>query len=168
MNSEYFPPFEIIKAGLAFSSDGEVVSMSRDLFAMLLRAATAASFDPVWYKSAHPDITAAIEEGSIEDELEHYSTFGYEEGRHPVYFVVDNDWYLTNYPDIHDAIGPHGYLDAEAHFNEVGYSEGRAADAAMMAQIEAWDHAISASQLKVGGAAPDDTAATDEEGGAGA
>ncbi len=92
MNPEYFPPYEVIKAGLAISEEGEVVSMSRDLFAMLVRAANAASFDPVWYKSAYPDISAAVEEGSVGDEIEHFATQGYQEGRNAVYFVVDHDW----------------------------------------------------------------------------
>jgi hypothetical protein len=149
MNSEYFPPFESLKAGLAFSSDGEVISMSRDLFAMLVRAASAATFDPVWYNSANPDITTAVAEGWIAGGLEHYSTSGYQEGRKPVHFVVDNDWYLSNYPDVQEAIGLDGYLDAEAHFNDIGYSEGRAADVAMVAEIEAWDRAIAASRAKI-------------------
>ena len=163
MNSEYLPPFEVLKAGLAVSSDGDVISMSRDLFAMLVRAAVAADFDPVWYRTANPDIVAAIEDGSIADELEHFCRMGYQEGRNPIYFAIDNEWYLSNYPDVSEAIGDHGYVDAEAHFNEAGYGEGRAADAMMMAQIEAWQHAISESRSKLEGVARREKSGTNDD-----
>ena len=156
MNPDYFPPYDLLKSGLEFTHDGEVVSMSRDLFALLVRAATATGFDEVWYKSAYPDVSDAVRDGAFRDELEHFSTQGYKEGRLPVYYVVDNDWYLETYPDIGEAIGGEGYADAEAHFNEAGYAEGRAADAAMLAQVEAWDEAIAASRTRIDGEAGGD------------
>jgi len=149
MNPTYFPPYSVLKAGVVGSSDGRVISMSRELFIKLVGAAIGPSFDPIWYKSEYPDISPAVEDGSVEDELDHFVALGYSEGRKPHYFVVDEGWYVSNYSDVVASIESGDFVDAEAHFNAVGYDEGRAADETMLRQAQQWAEAISVSARTV-------------------
>ena len=54
-------------------------------------------FDGKWYLAAYPDIEAA---GF--DPFQHYSDYGWKEGRHPN-FYFDPEWYCANYPDLQTA-----------------------------------------------------------------
>lgn len=150
MKTSYFPPFTILKMGLAISGDGRTVSMSRELFDRLVALAVRAEFDPVWYRSENPDIAASVTEGALVDELEHFASYGYEEGRRQAYFEVDEAWYLETHRDVAEAVEAGDFIDAEAHYNEVGYIEGRAADADTQVDADAWAEIIAASRALVG------------------
>ena len=163
MKTSYFPPFTIMKAGLGISGDGRTVSMSRELFDRLVGLAVRADFDPVWYRSENPDVAASVEEGAVVDELEHFASYGYQEGRRQAYFEVDEAWYLETHRDVAEAVEEGDFIDAEAHYNEVGYVEGRAADADTQVDADAWHEIITASQALVGEEEPAaDGVATDK------
>jgi len=145
MDATYFPPFEFLMSGVSSRGDGQVVSMSKALFNRLAAVAASRHFDPFWYRAEYQDVANAILSGDVSDELEHFLSYGYFEGRNPAYYEVDEDWYLAEYPDIAEAVASGVYLDAEAHFNEGGYQEGRASNDAMREQADAWRALIESS-----------------------
>jgi hypothetical protein len=145
MKTNYFPPFDILKVGLGISEGGRVVSMSRELFDRLVAAAVRAEFDPLWYRSENPDIASTDGQDQLVDELEHFATYGYSEGRRQAYFEVDEAWYLETHRDVAEAVEAGDFIDAEAHFNETGYIEGRASDADTQADADEWLKIIAGS-----------------------
>ena len=146
MIKPFLPSYMQLGKGIAMSEDGRTVSMSRELFDLFIgTAALACAFDPVWYRVEYPDIGAEVANGAITDELEHFLESGYEEGRTPAYFDVDEEWYLTRFPDVADAIASGVVEDADEHYNEVGYGEGRAPSPEMLATVERWIEAIDLS-----------------------
>jgi hypothetical protein len=142
----YLPPYQELKDGIAIPADGETITMSRDMFRMLIEAAAKSLlFDPEWYRTEYPDVAAAIESGDVESEIEHYASFGYEEGRMPAYLTVDESRYLTQNSDVAQAIEAGEMPGAETHFNEIGYLEGRAPDAEVERQAQRWARVIAES-----------------------
>ena len=164
MDIGYLPPYELLKAGIVISEDGQSITMSRGLFQLLVAAAHGASFDAIWYKRQYPDVAEAIATADVEDELEHFAVAGYEEGRAPAFFEIDEGWYLETYPDIAEAIKSGELQDAETHYNEIGYVEGRASDPVVAEQAERWLNAIAESAETVGapGLQAEQAATTDE------
>ncbi|MFC6741804.1 glycosyltransferase [Methylobacterium tardum] len=95
--------------------------------------------DPVWYRTAYPDVAAAGV-----DPAEHYALSGHTEGRHPnaaaaaryareagreLMAQVDPAWYLAAYPDV-AAAG----VDPAEHYALSGHTEGRHPNAAAAAR----------------------------------
>ncbi len=143
----YIPPYEVLKDGIGTSPDGELVIMSGDLFRMFLAVlAQSAGFDPAWYREQHPDVAEAIRQGEISDEIGHFVTFGYQEGRAASRMTVDEDWYRDAYPDVDDAIFEGTRDSAEDHYNDTGYFEGRVPDAASENEILRWRMTIAQSK----------------------
>jgi hypothetical protein len=143
----YLPPYSALKAGIGVSPGGDLVVMSREMFRMFVAAlATAAAFDAAWYRREYPDVEAAIDQGDLEGELDHFATFGYEEGRMPARMVVEETWYRDAYPDVDAAIRDGVLASAEDHYNDIGHIEGRAPDAASQNEIRRWQEAIDRSQ----------------------
>jgi hypothetical protein len=145
MDASYFPPFALLMSGVVSREDGRVVSLSKELFDRLVAAAASQHFDPFWYRSEYQDVANGIISGEVTDELDHFLSSGYFEGRNPAYFEVDEEWYLTEYPDIAEAVASGVYLDAEAHFNEGGYQEGRVSNDAMREKAATWRALIETS-----------------------
>jgi glycosyltransferase involved in cell wall biosynthesis len=142
----YLPLHSNLQQGVALSPDGDVVMMSRELFRLFLAsAARVAEFDPAWYRSEYPDVAAAVDHGDMIDELEHFATFGYEEGRAPRRMAVDEAWYREVYPDVDDAIRDGSMVSAEVHFNDLGYHEGRTGDASSQNEMRLWEATIAQS-----------------------
>ena len=143
----YLPPYSALKEGIGVSPDGDLVVMSRDMFRMFVVAlARAAQFDAAWYRREYPDVEAAISQGDLANELDHFATFGYEEGRAPARMAVAEPWYREAYPDVDEAIRDGVLASAEDHYNDIGYLEGRAADAASGNEIRRWQEVIARSQ----------------------
>ncbi|HMN85494.1 MAG TPA: hypothetical protein PKA74_05855, partial [Bauldia sp.] len=71
----------------------QIVSMSSDLFASLLRSSIAPVFDERWYLEKYPDVGKAIRNGTIRTALEHYVEHGFYENRMPYAIRVDETYY---------------------------------------------------------------------------
>ncbi|WP_237151740.1 hypothetical protein [Oryzibacter oryziterrae] len=146
METGYFPPFHILKDGLEISEDGLSVTMSQDLFRLFVKAAAVSvGFDPIWYRTENPDVGAAVAAGDLASELDHFAVAGYQEGRLPAYFPVDEEWYYERNPDVSEAVASGEIADGDTHFNEIGYHEGRAPDEDKLLWVEQWQEAIAAS-----------------------
>ena len=145
MDGAYFPPFDLLQRGLVQSEDKQTVTLSADLFKMLVAAAHASSFDPVLYLSHHPDVSEALGEGRIDDEFQHFQDSGYIEGRLATTFDVDEVWYRETYPDIAEALNAGDVPDARTHFHEIGYFEGRAPNAEAEEVVRRWIETIHES-----------------------
>ena len=153
MNISYFPPFDVLKNGLAESADQRTVTMSREMFDILIAAAVQGTiFDPEWYRTEYPDVLEAIETGAVEDPLDHYARYGYAEGRMPGYFEIDEAWYMDMYQYIAESAAKGEIESAEKFYNEAGYLAGQAMDDASEAQGERWREIIARSAEVVGGA----------------
>jgi hypothetical protein len=150
MRTPFFPPYAILKGGIARSDDETTVTMSRELFHFLIAAAAAPTFDPEWYRNEYPDVVEPIEDGALIDEIDHYAQYGYEEGRIPRSFVLDEAWFLEAYGDVSDAAASGEVASVGTFYNHVGYLEGRATDEKSEAQAQRWREAIERSADAVG------------------
>jgi hypothetical protein len=80
--------------------------------------------DEEWYKATYSDVAEGIAGGTISSAKEHYTRFGYFEGRLPCEPAVDEAWYLSANPDVAEGI-PNGGLSPNEHYQGPGYREGR-------------------------------------------
>ena len=146
MSTGYIPPFTTLNEGIARSADGETVTMSKELFSLLIAGlADAAGFDAGWYRAEYPDVASAVGRGDVTNELEHFAFFGYEEGRAHRMMPVDEAWYRTNYPDIDAALQESDLMTAYEHYNQFGYWEGRVGTPTAEMEAQSWSDAIERS-----------------------
>lgn len=83
---------------------------------------THGSFDPEYYLLANPDVARAALAGGGDTfafAFQHYSTYGWKEGRKADAFF-DSSYYLAHNPDV-AAAG----MDPLAHYDRYGWKEGR-------------------------------------------
>lgn len=102
------------------------VSMSKDVFDRLIRAALAGSrFDEAWYLKANPDVAAAVRGRKIASGREHYIATGYFEGRLPYEIDVDEEFYFSRNDDVKKAARARKVKSAKEHWYSNGLKEGR-------------------------------------------
>ncbi len=80
----------------------------------------AATFDPIYYMNAHPDVSAAYGWNNYQGAISHYITYGRFEGRRASVFF-DPGHYKARYGDI---AGAANYAVVD-HFTNYGMDEGR-------------------------------------------
>jgi hypothetical protein len=102
------------------------VSIDKDhLIEFLKPALRNIYFDAEWYLRTNPDISQAIENGTIASAQDHYITHGYYEHRMPYEMNVEEKWYLAQYPDVSEAVSKGLFKSAHDHYFTSGYREGR-------------------------------------------
>lgn len=80
-------------------------------------------FDPTFYLGRNPDVAAAIQSGAFRTAFEHFSKFGFTEGRSPsAVFASD---YLTKNQDVAAAVTQGFFKSGFEHFIKHGMAEGR-------------------------------------------
>ncbi|MCT7971026.1 Ig-like domain-containing protein [Laspinema olomoucense] len=80
-------------------------------------------FDADYYLAQNTDVAAAMESGSFLSAVQHFSLFGFAEGRAPSELFAKT--YLTQNPDVADAVTTGGFTSGFAHFIKFGFAEGR-------------------------------------------
>jgi hypothetical protein len=80
-------------------------------------------FDADYYLAQNTDVAAAVETGSFFSAAQHFSLFGFAEGRAPSEVFAEP--YLTQNPDVADAVTTGGFTSGFAHFIKFGFAEGR-------------------------------------------
>ncbi|AFY80093.1 Ig-like domain-containing protein [Oscillatoria acuminata] len=80
-------------------------------------------FDADYYLAQNTDVAAAVENGSFFSVAQHFSLFGFAEGRAPSEIFAET--YLTQNPDVADAVTTGGFTSGFAHFIKFGFAEGR-------------------------------------------
>jgi predicted O-methyltransferase YrrM len=162
MTPAYLPPFNQFQRALAFSANGDTVTMSKEIFQLLVSGlAQAAGFDAKWYRWEYPEVASAINRGEVAGELAHFVQVGYELGQFHAPMVVDDNWYETNYPDVGQSIADGQVDNAQQHYRGFGYFEGRAMDAESEIEAQRWNAAIDLSADLVN-AAHDDSAGLED------
>lgn len=150
MEPSYLPPFGELQRALSTSSDGATVTMSSDVFKLLLGGlAQASGFNAEWYRDFFPDVAPAIRDGLSADELTHFIEVGYSEGRFPAPVALDEQWYRKNYPDVDEAIKRGEVESPGEHYVECGWKEGRAPDAKTEVEARRWRQAIESSAAAI-------------------
>jgi hypothetical protein len=126
--SVYIMPYKraMRELGLDPLAVPDTISLSREnltwLFKILLRGVDV---DEEWYRSAYPDVDAAIKGGAYKSAKHHFVENGYFEGRRPGKVVVNQDWYKQAYPDIADGVEFGEINSCQEHFDQHGEAEGR-------------------------------------------
>ena len=139
----YVPPAAILEKLVAMPRGKGSVTMPREAFLLLLRAAFEGTFDARWYRAAYPDVAEAAHNGEVASELDHFIEAGFWEGRLPCSFVVNEVWYKGNYADVRLAIEAGEVASCHMHFNKAGYFEGRVPDAAANLMAVRWNDALA-------------------------
>ena len=104
----------------------DAVLLSRENLESLLKIVLrGVSVDEQWYRTAYPDVDAAIRQGAYKSAKHHFVENGYFEGRRPGRVVVDQDWYKQAYPDIAEGIKFGEIASCQEHFDQHGEAEGR-------------------------------------------
>jgi hypothetical protein len=103
----------------------EVAINREQLYWLIKTLLRGIHIDEQWYRTAHPDVDAAIKEGSYKSAKHHFVENGYFEGRRPGRIVVDETWYLQAYPDIAEGIEYGEIGSCQEHFDNHGEAEGR-------------------------------------------
>ncbi|MCT7961168.1 Ig-like domain-containing protein [Laspinema sp. D1] len=80
-------------------------------------------FDADYYLAQNTDVAAAVENGSFFSAAQHFSLFGFAEGRAPSKIFAET--YLTQNPDVADAVTTGAFTSGFAHFIKFGFAEGR-------------------------------------------
>lgn len=80
-------------------------------------------FNPTFYQQQNPDVAAAVQSGVFRTPLEHFSKFGFAEGRSPsAEFASD---YLSKNQDVAVAVTQGIFKSGFEHFIKNGFAEGR-------------------------------------------
>jgi hypothetical protein len=113
-------------------NNNDFVQLSREGFNILLQGyitAECKSFDASWYLEHYPDIGESILNKKCRSARDHYTKFGYLEGRLPGFKNIDLNEYVKRYPDLLKSLAAMKPLQrvkaAKKHFIEHGYKEGR-------------------------------------------
>ncbi|WP_424363283.1 hypothetical protein [Methylocystis parvus] len=140
----WIPNYSLIANALGLDKGvPDKVTMSREMFLMLMRAAVAGSrFDEEAYLQKNPDIKKAVDNKSIADPKAHYVEAGYFEGRAANFQELDVEWYLGFYKDVASALKDGTISSAEQHYYGHGLREWRAPDEAALPSVHAWRKAI--------------------------
>jgi membrane peptidoglycan carboxypeptidase len=93
----------------------------------------------------NPDVAEAVRKGQVENAQQHYSGFGYFEGRTGGTPAVSERWYLATYPDVATAVRQGKVTSATEHYNVVGGAEGRSPSADYVTAAEKWKRALNAN-----------------------
>ncbi|MCL1467457.1 DUF4347 domain-containing protein [Argonema galeatum] len=80
-------------------------------------------FDPTFYLGRNSDVAAAVQSGAFRTPIEHFSKFGFTEGRAPSAMFASD--YLTNNQDVADAVTKGVFKGGFEHFIKHGLAEGR-------------------------------------------
>ena len=120
------PFFELLKRRMQIQGgEGSFVVIPYERLKLLLTFfLEAVPVDEEWYKATYADVAEGIAGGTIASAKEHYTRFGYFEGRLPREPAVDEAWYLSVNSDVAEGI-PSGGLAPRDHYREHGYREGR-------------------------------------------
>ncbi len=89
------------------------------------RIMTAINFDENAYLQQNSDVARAVTNGSFNNGLHHWITFGFKEGRTPQIAFSEN-FYRDYYPDVANAITNGGFSSGLEHYARFGAAEGRA------------------------------------------
>ncbi|HAX80701.1 MAG TPA: hypothetical protein DCY88_33915, partial [Cyanobacteria bacterium UBA11372] len=80
-------------------------------------------FDPDYYLEEYSDVKAAVDNKVFSSAFEHFTKYGYAEGRNPNgLFATD---YLNHNPDVKDAVSKGVFRSGYEHFRLFGIKEGR-------------------------------------------
>lgn len=143
----YVPPYKLFAEAINIKRDS--VTISSQVFGMLLRAVFSEHFNVSWYRATYPDVAEAVDRGDISSELTHFVEGGFKEGRMPCSFAVDEEWYKHTYRDIASAIETGTIACGHVHYNQSGYGEGRLPDAISASISALWIQAIDQSRQVV-------------------
>jgi hypothetical protein len=139
----YLPPLDsflwAIGADRASYARNNTITLPKVFFNMLLELALKSStFNESGYLKENPDVNAAIGKGQVENALQHYSRFGYLEGRRGGTPTVDEAWYLATYPDVAKAVRSGQIPSATEHYYVIGAGEGRSPNGTQVAVAARW------------------------------
>jgi len=83
-------------------------------------------FDSVYYQDSYPDVFNAVNTPrGFTSGLQHFATYGLNEGRTLASPYFNEGAYLQLYPDVANAVKSGVYKSGLQHFSEIGFSEGR-------------------------------------------
>jgi hypothetical protein len=80
-------------------------------------------FDAEYYLSQNLDVAEAVQNGVFRNAAEHFSLYGFGEGRTPNRFFTTD--YLTQNPDVAEAVNGGAFASGFAHFIKHGFGESR-------------------------------------------
>jgi hypothetical protein len=86
------------------------------------------AFDEQAYLTLHPDIRAAIADGTVRSGLDHFLRYGHREGRTIVVRALDawpEETYLSINPDVRDAVQQGTFTSGMDHYVRYGQFEAR-------------------------------------------
>ena len=143
----YVPHFDAILHALGTSRaqlEGKSeITIPTSLFRFLLKIAVShGEFNESGYLAANIDVRSAVKRGQIADPREHYTTFGYFEGRRGATPAVDEVWYRSTNPDIAAAIARGELKSGSDHFATIGAEEFRAPSALHHPATQEWKKAL--------------------------
>ncbi|GAA6618185.1 hypothetical protein [Scytonema sp. NUACC26] len=81
-------------------------------------------FDEQYYLTQYPDVANAVAQDTLTGGLDHYTLFGFKEGRRPS-TSYDENFYLTRYSDVGSAIVRGEFNNGFEHFILFGRAENR-------------------------------------------
>lgn len=105
------------------ASKSNNVVVERDYWISAL-ADRLSDVDEQWYCDEHPDVAAAVKNGSVPSPRQHYCELGYPECQMLYGTVADDRWYLRNNEDVGGAVSKRLFTSAPQNFESVGYNEG--------------------------------------------
>ncbi len=138
----YLPPVPLVLHGLgidaaALDQDKVVVSACYLTF-LLNRLTKAAPVDEGFYTKLYPDVHAALQAGAIATAANHFTSSGAAECRLGAPVGFDPVFYYDHYKDLAARFAADDHDALWRHYYSQGYREGRAANAAQLAEAQAW------------------------------
>lgn len=139
----YLPPLDsllwAIGADRASYLRNNTVTLPKAVFNLLIELAIRGSaFNEAGYLKENPDVNVALGKGQVENALQHYSKFGYLEGRRGGTPTVDEAWYLATYPDVAQAVRSGQISSATEHYYVMGAGEGRSPNVTQLPVAARW------------------------------
>lgn len=82
-------------------------------------------FNEQFYLASNSDVAAAVSAGTFSSGLQHFTSFGLQEGRTQISSIYSEQNYLNTYSDVAAAVGSGVFRSGLQHYFQAGFDEGR-------------------------------------------